>query len=58
MEDSRVCLPEVATAEEEGVGFVLFSVLGFDDSGGGPKFGKAIPPVSLSSIKYIDMVLQ
>ena len=58
MEDSRVCLPEVATAEEKGVGFILFSVLGFDNSGGGPKFGQAIPSVSLSRIRYIDMLLQ
>lgn len=58
MEDSRMCLPEVATAEEEGMGFILLSVLGFDASGGGPEFGQAIPSVSLSSIRHIDMLLQ
>lgn len=58
MEDSRMCLSEVATAEEEGVGFILFSVLGFDNSGGGPKFGQAISSVSLSSIRYTDILLQ
>jgi hypothetical protein len=58
MEDSRVCLPEVATAEEEGVGFILLSVLGFDESSGCPKFGQAIPSVSLNGIRYTDMLLQ
>jgi hypothetical protein len=58
MENSGVCLPEVATSEEEGVGFILFSVLGFDNSGRGPKFGQAISSVSLSSIRYTDMLLQ
>lgn len=58
MEDSRVCLSKISTAEEKGVRFILFSILGFDASGGGPKFGKAIPSVSLSRIRYIDVILR
>lgn len=58
MKDPRMCLSEVATAEEEGVGLILFSILGFDNSGGGPKFGQAISSVSLSSIRCTDLLLQ